>query len=350
MGFRVVIDGVFNHVGKSHPFFQDVLKNGKKSKYVDWFEITDFDSSPIKYKSWDGDGHLPVFKKDEKRGLAPGPYAHVMAVTKRWLAPDGDPKRGVDGWRLDVPGDIPHPFWIEWRKTVKNAKPDAYITGEIWTWAQRWLKGDQFDAVMNYRWADAAQKFFVDQQKAIKPSEFNEQLTAIAYTYPFQVSLGLQNLFDSHDTDRFASMFVNPDLAYDAANRIQDNGPAYKRDKPTPEMYRRMLQPAAVQHAMVGAPMTYYGNETGMWSPDDPSNRQPMVWEGMKFDDPEVKFDPQIFTAFQRAIAMRSQLPQLRLGFFRGVVIDDDRGVYAFARELGDDVAIVVINRSGSER
>src|SRR5687768_7356869 len=75
-----------------------------------------------------------------------------------------------------------------------------------------------------------------------------------------------------------------------------------------------------------------------------------MVWEGMKFDDPEVKFDPQIFTAFQRAIAMRSQLPELRLGFFRGVVIDDDRGVYAFARELGDDVAIVVINRSGSER
>jgi hypothetical protein len=96
--------------------------------------------------------------------------------------------------------------------------------------------------------------------------------------------------------------------------------------------------------------MTYYGNETGMWSPDDPSNRQPMVWEGMKFDDPEVKFDPNVFTSFQRAIAMRNQLPQLRLGFFRGVLVEDDRGVYAFARELGDDVAYVVVNRSGSER
>ncbi|MEA2735225.1 MAG: cyclomaltodextrinase / maltogenic alpha-amylase / neopullulanase, partial [Humisphaera sp.] len=346
MGFKVVIDGVFNHIGKSHPFFQDVLKNGKKSKYADWFEITDWESNPIKYKAWDQEnGHLPVFKKDPQRGLAPGPYAHVMAITKRWLAPDGDEKRGVDGWRLDVPGDIPHPFWVEWRKTVKGAKADAYTTGEIWTWAQPWLKGDQFDAVMNYRWADAAQQFFVNQQKAIKPSEFNDRLTAIAYTYPFQVSLCLQNLFDSHDTDRFASMFVNPDLAYDAQNRIQDNGPTYKRDKPTPEMYRRMLQAVAVQHAMVGAPMTYYGAETGMWSPDDPSNRMPMVWPEMKFEDPQVKFDPDVFAFYQRAIAMRKQLPSLRLGFFRGVLSQDDRGVYVFARELGDEVAYVVVNR-----
>jgi glycosidase len=203
---------------------------------------------------------------------------------------------------------------------------------------------------MNYRWADAAQKFFVNQQKAIKPSEFNEICTAIAYTYPFQVSLCLQNLFDSHDTDRFASMFVNPDLAYDAANRIQDNGPKYRKDKPTKEQYTRMLQAVAVQHAMVGAPMTYYGNETGMWSPDDPSNRMPMVWEDMKFDDPDVKFDAVVFTSFQRFIAMRNKLPQLRLGFFRGVVTEDDRGIYVFARELGDDVAYVVVNRSNQQR
>ena len=90
-----------------------------------------------------------------------------MAITKRWLAPDGDPSRGIDGWRLDVPGDIPHPFWIEWRKLVKSTKPDAYISGEIWTWAQAWLHGDQFDAVMNYRFADTCQAFFVNQKLAI---------------------------------------------------------------------------------------------------------------------------------------------------------------------------------------
>jgi glycosidase len=351
MGFKVILDGVFNHVGKSHPFFQDVLKNGKKSKYADWFEVTDWNSTPPHYKAWDkDDGELPVLKKDPKLGLARGPHDHVLAITRRWLAPDGDAKKGVDGWRLDVPGDIPHPFWVEWRKTVKQAKPDAYITGEIWTWAQPWLKGDEFDAVMNYRWADAAQQFFVNQQKAIKPSEFNERLTAIAYTYPFQVSLCLQNLFDSHDTDRFASMFVNPDLAYDASNRIQDNGPQYKKDKPTAEMQRRMLQAVAVQHAMVGAPMTYYGNETGMYGPDDPSNRMPMVWPEMKFEDANVKFQPEVFEFFQRAIAVRSKLPELQTGFFRGVLSEDDRGVYIFARELGDDEALVVVNRSNQQR
>src|SRR5688500_10604480 len=145
-------------------------------------------------------------------------------------------------------------------------------------------------------------------------------------------------------------MFVNPDLAYDAKNRIQDNGPQYRKDKPTPEQFTRMLQAVAVQHAMVGAPMTYYGDEAGMWSPDDPSNRMPMVWPEMKFEDPQVKFDPQVFESFQRAIAVRRKLPQLRTGFFRGVLAEDDRGVYVFARELGEDVAYVVVNRSNQQR
>ncbi len=350
MGFKVILDGVFNHVGKSHPFFQDVLKNGKSSKYADWFEVTDWNSSPIKYKSWDGDGHLPVLRKDAAHGLADGPRQHVLAIAKRWLAPDGDPAKGIDGWRLDVPGDIPHPFWVEFRKVVKETKPDAYITGEIWTWAQPWLKGEEFDAVMNYRWADAAQKFFVNQKLAMKPSEFNQYLNQIAYSYPFQVSLVQQNLFDSHDTDRFASMFVNPDLAYDAANRIQDNGPNYKPDKPTPEQWKRMEQAVAAQMSYVGAPMIYYGDEAGMWSPDDPSNRQPMVWPEMKFDDPQVGFNPEIFAFYQRLIAMRQKLPELRLGFFRGVLSEDEKGVYAFARDLGEKHAYVVINRSNAER
>jgi glycosidase len=350
-GFKVIIDGVFNHVGKSHPFFQDVLKNGKSSKYADWFEVTDWESNPIKYKAWDQDnGHLPVFKKDAARGLAKGPYDHVFAITKRWLAPDGDISKGVDGWRLDVPGDIPHPFWIEWRKHVKGINPDAYISGEIWPWAQPWLKGDQFDAVMNYRWADAAQKFFVNQKTAIEPSEFSQYLTEIAYNYPFQIALVQQNLFDSHDTDRFASMFVNPDLQYDAANRIQDNGPKYKPDKPTPLMYKRMRQAIAAQIGFVGAPMLYYGTEAGMWSPDDPSNRMPMVWEGMKFDDPQVRFDEEQFAFVQRAIAVRHQLKPLRLGFFHAIVVDDANDVYAFQRDLGEERAYVVINRSDQAR
>src|SRR5205814_5670695 len=237
MGFKVILDGVFNHVGKAHPFFQDVLKNGKNSKYAKWFEITDWGTDgTIQYKAWDKpNGELPIFRKTPDTGLAQGPYEHIMAITKRWLAPDGDARRGVDGFRLDVPGDIPHPFWIEWHKLVKNTKKDAYISGEIWDWAQPWLNdGDQFDAVMNYRFAIACQDFFVNQAKAITPTQFNTRLNQLIYTYPLQVALVQMNLFDSHDTDRFASMFMNPDLVYDASNRIQDNGAGYNPAKPGP--------------------------------------------------------------------------------------------------------------------
>src|SRR4051812_25490551 len=145
-------------------------------------------------------------------------------------------------------------------------------------------------------------------------------------------------------------MFVNPDLAYDAANRIQDNGPKYKPDKPSAQQWKRMEQAVAAQMAFVGAPMIYYGDEAGMWSPDDPSNRQPMLWPEMKFDDPAVKFNPELFAFYQRTIAIRRKLPELQQGFFHGIVVDDAKAVYAFARDLGDLHAYVVLNRSDQER
>jgi glycosidase len=362
-GFKVILDGVFNHVGRAHPFFQDVVKNGKQSKYADWFEIRDFGNKTpadpkefgkpggMKFNAWGEDsGHLPVLKKDPKLGLARGPREHIMAITKRWLAPDGDPSKGIDGWRLDVPGDIPHPFWIDWRKLVKSTKPDAYISGEIWTWAQPWLnKGDQFDAVMNYRLAEPVQQFFVNQKQAITPEQFNARLVELEFNYPMQVALVQMNLFDSHDTDRAASMYVNPDRAYDAANRIQDNAEkmGYNPRRPNDIEWARMRQAVAFQMTFLGAPMIYYGDEAGMWGPDDPSNRQPLVWKDLEpYDDPQVKFDQAQFEHYQRCIAIRKALSPLQLGFFRPVLIDNERKIYAFAREMDGKNVYVVINKN----
>jgi len=355
-GFKVILDGVFNHVGRNHWAFQDVLKKGKGSRYASWFDVRDW-TPPIKYIAWDrggepaSDGALPVFKKDEELGLVHGPREHIFAVTKRWLAPDGDPSRGVDGFRLDVPGDIPHPFWVEWRELVKATKPDAFIAGEIWDWAQVWLKGDQFDAVMNYRFADAAQRFFVNRKKAITPSDFAARCAEMVNAYPFQASLVQMNLFDSHDTDRFASMFVNPDLPYDAANRIQDNGPNYSAAPPSAEEWRRMGQAVTFQMTFVGAPMIYYGDEAGMWGPDDPSNRQPMLWEDLgPYADARVKFNAPLFAHYRRLIAVRQELKPLRRGTFRPVAVDDARGLFAFARVFDGRSVVVALNRSSEER
>ncbi|HEY0007482.1 MAG TPA: alpha-amylase family glycosyl hydrolase, partial [Tepidisphaeraceae bacterium] len=305
----------------------------------------------IQWKAWDkANGALPNFKKDSEKGLAPGPYQHIMDITKRWLAPDGDPSRGIDGWRLDVANDIPHPFWRDWRKVVKQTKPDAYISGEIWSPAQPWLQGDQFDGVMNYQFAMAAQDFFVDQKTAITPSQFNERLVRLMFMYPMQAALAQMNLFDSHDTDRAPSMFVNPDRQYDGQNRLQDNGPDYSGRKPNETEWARFQQAVALQMSFLGAPMIYYGNEAGMWSPDDPSNRMPMVWDDLKFEDPEVGFNAEIYNYHRRLIATRHTLPALQTGDYFPVHIDDAAGVLVFGRRAGDKVVYVALNRSSEQR
>ncbi|MGN6727261.1 MAG: glycoside hydrolase family 13 protein, partial [Tepidisphaeraceae bacterium] len=365
-GFKVVIDGVFNHVGRADPFFQDVLEHGKNSKYADWFEITDWGNPAnwhkmqdpyavhgkpggIQWKAWDGpNGHLPAWKKDPNTGLAPGPYQHIMAITKRWLAPDGDPTRGVDGFRLDAANEIPHPFWVAWRQLVKSTKPDAYISGEIWSPAQAWINdGKQFDAVMNYQFAMPTLEFFANRSHAMTPDAYARRMAELVYMYPQQASRVMMNLFDSHDTDRLASMFVNPDRAYDAGNRMQDpEGKHYDPRKPTPLERQRMLQAVGMQMTFLGALMFYYGDEAGMWSPDDPSDRQPMTWPGMKFDDPQVGFNPAVFQRYQALIAIRAALPALQSGDFYPVLTDDAHGTFVFARQSPTQRVYVVFNRN----
>ena len=358
-GFKVIIDGVFNHVGEGHYAFQDVLKNGRDSRYADWFDIIDWGTGGepgkpggIQWRAWDHDnGQLPLLKKDPVHGLANGPRKHIFAITRRWMAPNGDPGAGIDGWRLDVAPDIPHPFWIEWRRLVKSINPEAYISGEVWTWAQPWLQGDQFDGVMNYQFAIAAQDFFADDKTAIPPSKFSTRLNQLVYAYPLQSALVMQNLLDSHDTDRLASMFVNPDRGYDTANRLQDTGPDYGLARPDAVQRRRMKQAIVCQMTFVGAPMVYYGDEAGMWGPDDPSNRQPMIWRDlMPYDNPDVTFDADLFGWYRRTIALRLELDALRRGFFRTLIADDRTGVLAYARDLDNRHVYIVINRSPEAR
>lgn len=358
-GFKVVLDGVFNHVGEWHYAFRDVLAHGRDSRYADWFDIIDWGTGGepgkpggIQWRGWDHDnGQLPLLKKDPVHGLAEGPRQHIFDITRRWMAPNGDTSKGIDGWRLDVAPDIPHPFWVRWRKLVKSINPDAMITGEVWTWAQPWLEGDQFDAVMNYQFAIPAQDFFADTKTAISPTDFSTLLNQLVYAYPLQAVLVMQNLIDSHDTDRLASMFVNPDRGYDTANRLQDTGPDYRLDRPDEVQRKRMMQAVVCQMTFVGAPMIYYGTEAGMSGPDDPSNRQPMIWRDLlPYDNPTVTFDGDLFAWFQRLAAIRRGLPALRRGFFRTLIADDETGVLAYARDLDNDHVYIVINRSSEER
>ncbi|MCL5268386.1 MAG: glycoside hydrolase family 13 protein [Bacteroidetes bacterium] len=362
MGMKVIIDGVFNHVGTDFWAFKDVEKNQQKSKYKDWFVIRSWNDSAkgtrFDYAGWWGVKSLPIFRKDSVTGLVHGPYEHIMAITKRWMEPDGNPKDGIDGWRLDVPNEIPHPFWIAWRKVVKGINPEAYITGEIWDNASPWLKGDQFDAVMNYEFAKVVVKFFINKHLAITPAQFDSTLKAIRDTYPEDVNYVLQNLIDSHDTDRLASMIVNPDRAYDSGNSPRNN-PGYNVRKPDAAEIRRQKLIVLFQMTYVGAPMVYYGDEAGMWGADDPDDRKPMLWPDMKYADektspvpghkrPDDKnvFDRDLFDYYKLLIHERVSNPALTVGSCRTLVADDYKRVFVFERKAGIHTAIIGFNLS----
>ncbi len=163
--------------------------------------------------------------------------------------------------------------------------PDAYITAEIWTPAREALSGDEFDAVMNYEFAKRMQLFFVNRAKAASASQFAASIVDMLTWYPPQVNLVLQNLLDSHDTDRFASMIVNPDLPFDQANRIQDSNPHYSMRPPTDADYARMRAAVTFQFTWLGAPMIWLA--TRSQSPGRPALPQA---DGMgdlePYDDP----------------------------------------------------------------
>lgn len=354
-GFKVIIDVPLGHCGVNFPPFQNVLKYGKKSPYAKWFDITSW-GPPVQYQAWDRpDGAMPMFAHSKSYGLERGVRDYLFAATRRWLAPHGRVQDGVDGFRLDTAPDVPHRFWIAWRRLVKRINPQALIIGEIWTPAQAWLnQGNQFDGVMNYPFAQAATKYFVDTLggggRGISSGDFAGRLANILGYYPYQVDLVNQNLLDSQDTDRFVSRFMNPNLPFNGADRLQDSNPNYNTSKPTAQAYERLQEVVAFQMAFAGAPMIWYGDEVGMWGASDPANRQPMIWKDLEpYDNPALTVNSSLLDFYRRAIAARRQLPALQMGSWGRLGAPGHRRVFAFYRSLGHEHVYVVLNRTDQQ-
>src|SRR3989454_955838 len=192
---KVVLDGTFNHVGVTFWAFRDVRARGVSSRYAGWFAIKAFDDpkTPADEFDYHGFGALRELPELRKEGgtLAAPVRDHLRAVVRRWGDPngDGDPSDGIDGWRLEAADRVPHGFWKEFRRTVLGINHEAYIVGEVfwedWDFNKLWdpapwLKGDELDAVMNYRLAAAARAFFLDRQTATAASELDARLAARA--------------------------------------------------------------------------------------------------------------------------------------------------------------------------
>lgn len=305
-GIRIILDGVFNHTGVDFFAFEDIKKNGQKSRYVDWYNIYSFPvASPRKpnYEAWWGYGDLPKLMTHN-----PEVREYLFNVTRHWMS------FGIDGWRLDVPNEIPHPFWVAWREMVKSINPDAYIVGEIWDNAAPWLHGDQFDAVMNYRFRGACLDFFVKRNSSA--SQFRDTLLDILDDHPQDANFAMQNLLGSHDTERFLTLCNgNKEL---------------------------MTLVWAFQMTYIGAPMVYYGDEIGMTGGKDPGCRGTMVWD-------ENKRDNNLLATMRNLIVLRNHYDVFRRGRFEPLLVDDKSGLFGFVRTLGSRSALVILNNGTTE-
>ncbi len=349
-GMRVILDGVFNHTGRPFWAFDDIEKLGSKSPYKDWYFVEFDDAGKLKsWVSWYNTGALPKFKQQPNGDLVEPVKRHLFNVTKRWMDPngDGDPSDGIDGWRLDVALDVGLPFWRDWRQLVKGINPDAFITAEIWDDASDVMKGDTFDTQMHYPFAKAVVDWL-----GVRPGTTTNQMIGQlvrAFDDAPQTNLIHQNLFCSHDTDRFVSMLFNPGRDYDGRNRVQDpDGQAYRQGRPPEPIYRKSLLGVAIQATYLGAPMVYYGDELGMYGADDPTDRKPYPWgdtgEPVNISD---RPDPALRLEYARWLNLRSDPaigPVLRYGSVRHLDAGDD-GVFAFTRELNGRRVVVVVNR-----
>ncbi|NEQ95134.1 MAG: alpha-amylase [Cyanothece sp. SIO2G6] len=368
---RIIIDGVFNHIGDTSRFFQNLKESQEFSKYKDWFDIFSWDDqdSEFSYKSWWGIESLPELRKDEN-GLVNGPKWYTYASTKRWMDPnqDGDPSDGIDGWRLDVATGLPHRFWKDWRRFVKYINPEAYLVAELFGEPDAlapYLLGDEFDAIMNYRFAFLFTEHYIEKAHPISMAEFDQQLRDFRGAFGLEIAHAMQNLFSSHDVNRLASHIVNREAA-----RLRDEdwnvvlskvieNPDYITRKPN--LQERQLQKLATLYQMtyLGAPMIYYGDEAGMWGANTPDNRKPMVWYDLTYapeqvcpdggwrDRPDpVEFDWEMFKHYQHLIAIHNQYPALQLGSYRTILLNEARSLYGYEREYEGERVIVILNGS----
>ena len=316
-GIRVILDGVFNHASRGFFQFNHILENGPASPYLDWFRIKGFPlnaySGQPNYESWAGLPALPEFNTGN-----PQVREFIFGVARYWI------KQGADGWRLDVPLCIDDDsFWREFRRTVKAANPEAYIVGEVWQDASRWLQGDQFDAVMNYLFTQACIGFLVGERldgelvagmgyAPIPPLDapaFAQRMEELLTLYPREATLAQLNLLDSHDTSRFLTLAGGDVSLLKLAVLLQMTYP--------------------------GAPCIYYGDEIGLEGGRDPDSRRAMPWD-------ESQWDTDLLAHYKQLIAIRKAHPALRRGEY--VSLQAEASVYAFLRRLGDGVLSVVLN------
>ena len=274
-GIRVMLDAVFNHSGYFFKPWQDVLEKGRGSQYFDWFMINEFPFSD----KWDAakKGQLYTFAFFDNMPKLNTNNKEVRKYLIR-MACGWVEKYNVDGIRMDVANEVSHRFCKELRYALKSIKPDIYLLGEIWHDAIPWLRGDEFDSVMNYPLAGSLKDFFLD--KSLTGEDFEFMVNRCYINYMQQTNDVLFNMLDSHDTIRLRNV----------TNNLEE--------------YNSLL---ALLFTMPGSVCVYYGTEIGMEGSFDPDCRRCMPWEDIE----QGKYNEQI-SLTKQLIKLRKEEPLMR--------------------------------------
>ena len=320
-GMRIMLDGVFNHSGKYFATWLDVIEKGPKSEYYHWFMINQWPMELGKGAAKKNQLYTFAFHDDMPKLNTnhEDVRKYLIDICGRWVE-----EYGVDAIRLDVANEVSHRFCKELRLHLKKINPEIYILGEIWHDAMPWLRGDEFDSVMNYPLGESIKDFWVD--KKLNKTELEYTINRCYTRYMQQTNDVLFNLLDSHDTIRLMSHTKNLDDFY---------------------------QQIVLLFTMPGSPCIYYGTEIAMEGEHDPDCRRCMPWIEI-----EAGIHNEKIETMKEIIALRKNEPLLQSRNFHFTTEYENPRVIEF-QKLGwiDHYIDIIINaddqdievRSGGE-
>lgn len=312
LGMKVMLDGVFNHCGHFFFAWQDVLEKGRASKYYSWFFINSDDFR----KGWEptGDGRFYTFSfwsgmpklntnNDEV-------IKYFTDICLSWVR-DWD----IDGIRFDVGDEVSHRFISSLHRSLKAAKPEFFMLGEIWFDSIAWLGGTEYDSVMNYPLSICLNDFF--EHEDMNTKELMYVINSCLTMYPEQITAALFNFLDTHDTDR----------AFESCGGSTD----------------KLLQRLALLLFLPGTPCIYYGTELALKGVDKHDNRQCMPWD--KIDS---GYHREFFTEVQKLIALRKSDPLFTSLSIRVIPDEAHPRLIQIVKEE-ENLALGIVINAGSE-
>lgn len=321
LGIRLVLDGVFNHSGDSHAWFDRHNRgttgacHNPASSWREWYSFHDDGRA----RDWLGYPSLP--KLDYQAAtLVEEIYQGEDSIVRHWLKAPWN----MDGWRLDVVhmlgeaggarNNLQHVAGIA--RAAKETRPEAYIVGEHFGDARQWLQADVEDAAMNYRgftfplWA-----FLANSDISMDPQRIDAQ-TCMAWMDNYRAGLSHQqqirmfNQLDSHDTPRFKTVLGKDVL--------------------------RLPLAVVWLFTWPGVPCIYYGDEVGLDGANDPFCRKPFPWD-------KTQQDSGLLALYQRMTRLRRRSQALCYGGCQ--VIYAEENVVVFLRIWQQERVLVAINR-----